>query len=70
MDEMNKREFDKVKYNKIYNKLNYKQLKANLKPDDYMMIDNYCKMSNISKAKFIVAACRYCIENNVKLFDE
>lgn len=50
-----------------YNKENYKQLKANIKPDDYNVIDTYCKGKGVSKAQFIVAACKYCIENNIDL---
>lgn len=53
---------------KKYNlKRNVKQLTASVKPDDYAMIDNYCKSTNISKAKFIVGACKYCIDNNIDL---
>lgn len=48
-----------------YNKENYKQLKANIKPDDYNIIDARCKDKKISKAQFIVAACKYCIDNNI-----
>ena len=46
------------------NKDNIKQLKADIKPDDYIMIDDYCKNNKISKAKFIVEACKYYIENH------
>ena len=47
-----------------YNKENYKQFKTNLKHDDYDMINDYCKKNDISKAKFIVEACKYYIENH------
>ena len=56
-----------IKASDKYNRANYKQLKAHIKPDDYAMIDNYCKSTNISKAKFIVGACKYCIDNNIDL---
>ena len=62
MNNINKK---KNEYNIEYNAKNYKQLKAFIKPDDYLTIDNYCKNSNISKARFIVAACKYCIDNNI-----
>lgn len=55
------KEFDKAAYNKVH----YKQLKANIKPDDYNIIDAHCKDKKISKAQFIVAACKYCIDNNI-----
>lgn len=53
-----------IKASNKYNKANYKQLKANVKPDDYTVIDDYCKSHDISKAKFIVEACKYYIENH------
>lgn len=53
-----------IKASNKYNKANYKQLKANVKPDDYTIIDDYCKNHDISKAKFIVEACKYYIENH------
>ena len=53
-----------IKASNKYNKANYKQLKANVKPEDYDLIDVYCKNHEISKAKFIVDACKYYIENH------
>ena len=47
-----------------YNKDNYKKLQANIKPDDYNLIDNYCKNSGMSKAQLIVVACKEYIKNN------
>ena len=47
-----------------YNKDNYKKIQANIKPDDYKMIDDYCKNSGMSKAQLIVAACKEYIKNN------
>lgn len=52
-----------------YNTKNYKQLKAFIKPDDYLIIDDYCKKSNISKAKFIVKCCKYCIDHDIDFDD-
>lgn len=64
---------DNKKYNEYmreYRKRKtFKQLKADIKPADYETIDNYCKMSNISKAKFIVKCCKYCIDNGIKFDD-
>lgn len=50
-----------------YNKANYKQLKANIKPDDYNLIDTYCSTHNISKAQLIVKSIRYIIDNNINI---
>lgn len=64
---------DNKKYNEYmreYRKRKtFKQLKVDIKPADYETIDNYCKMSNISKAKFIVRCCKYCIDNGIKFDD-
>ena len=59
--------FDKVAYNKEYNSKKYKQLKVEIKPEDYSLIDNYCKNNNISKAQFIVKSCKYVIKNDIDL---
>ena len=61
---MNK--FDKVAYNKEYNSKKYKQLKVEIKPENYSLIDNFCKNNNISKASFIVKSCKYIIDNNIQ----
>ena len=63
-------EFNRKDYMSEYrskNKYNIKQLKADIKPDDYNIIDAYCKGKGVSKAQFIVAACKYCIDNNIDL---
>ena len=65
MDNNNK--FDKVKYNNEYNSRNYKKMTMTLKPDDIDIIDNYVSKLGISKAKFIIAACKYCIDNNIDI---
>lgn len=53
-----------IKASNKYNKENYKKIQANVKPDDYSLIDDYCKKNKISKAKFIVEACKYYIETH------
>ena len=45
----------------------FKQLKADIKPEDYTIIDNYCKDIGISKASFIVKSCKYVIKNDIDL---
>ena len=59
-----------MKASNKYNKANYKQLKANIKPEDYELIDNFCKDNDISKAQFIIKSCKYIIENNIDLKSE
>ena len=54
-----------LKASNKYNKANYKQLKANIKPEDYKLIDEFCKNNDISKASMIVNSVKYCIENNI-----
>ena len=53
-----------IEANKEYNKRNYKDLSAKIKPEDYDLIDGYCKSQKISKAKFIVEACNFYIDNH------
>ncbi|MDE6746015.1 MAG: hypothetical protein K2J72_05175 [Oscillospiraceae bacterium] len=62
MGTFNRNEYMREYRNK--NKDSIKQLKADIKSDDYSLIDDYCKNNNISKAKFIVDACKYYIENH------
>ena len=56
-----------IKATDKYNKANYKQLKANIKPTDYKLIDDYCTANNISKASLIVNSIRYVIDNNIDI---
>lgn len=53
-----------VKASNKYNKDNYKKIQANIKPDEYAMIDNYCNNSGMSKAQLIVEACKEYINNH------
>ncbi len=62
MGTFNRNEYMREYRNK--NKDSIKQLKADIKSDDYDLIDGYCKKNDISKAKFIVEACKYYIENH------
>lgn len=51
-----------IKASNKYNKNNYQKIQANIKPDDYQIIDDYCKNTGMSKAQLIVAACKAYIE--------
>ncbi len=56
-----------IKATAKYNKANYKQLKANIKPADYQMIDDYCVENDISKAALIVNSIKYVIDNDIDI---
>ena len=47
-----------------------KQINATLDIDDYMMIDQHCAAVGMSKAAFIVAAARYCIDHDIDLIGD
>ena len=67
MDNMHKNSKAKIKANAKYTAKTYSQLKVSIKPSDYKIIDEHCKSKGISKARFIVKACKHCIENDVKI---
>ena len=54
-------------YKNNYRDTKYKQIAIAIKPNDYTMIDNYCKMHGISKAALITRAVKYCIGHNIDL---
>ena len=64
---MNENNIKHNEYMREYRKRKtFKQLKVEIKPENYSLIDNYCKNNNISKASFIVKSCKYIIDNNIK----
>lgn len=56
-----------IKPSNKYNKDNYKKIQANIKPDDYKLIDEYCKATGLSKAALIVKSVKYIISNGIDL---
>lgn len=42
----------------------YKNLQIQVKPADYNAIHDFCQKMDISKAQFIVRACKYFIAQN------
>lgn len=67
---MNENNIKHNEYMREYRKRKtFKQLKVDIKPDDYLIIDDYCKKSNISKAKFIVKCYKYCIDHDINFDD-
>lgn len=47
-----------------------KNLSVKISPTDYNILDTYCKTVTVSKAVFIVRACKYCIKHNIDLSKE
>ena len=47
-----------------------KQLNLTIQGTDYIIIDDYCKRHNISKAALITRAVKYCIGHNIDLMTE
>ena len=65
---INKKNSDaRIKANARYNKKAYCNISIRIKPIDYNIIDDYCKMHNISKAALITRAIKYCIVHNIDL---
>lgn len=52
----------KIENNREYNKKTYKNLSAQIKIAEYAAIDEFCKLHDISKARFIFWACNYFME--------
>lgn len=67
MDNTKKSSDARIKANRKYMEKTYKALQVQIKPNDYYIINEHCKSKNISKAKFIVNSCKYCIDNNIDI---
>lgn len=48
--------------NKRYNQKAYSNLSVLIKKKEYAVIDEFCKIMNISKARFFFWSCNYFIE--------
>lgn len=59
-----------IKASNKYNQENYKKIQANIKPDDFTMIEKYCADTGLSKAQLIVKAIRYCIDHDIDLIGD
>lgn len=59
-----------IKASNKYNKENYKKIQANIKPDDYGVIEKHCEKTGLSKAALIVRAIKYCINHDIDLKNE
>lgn len=59
-----------IKASNKYNKENYKKIQANIKPNDFIMIEQYCINTGISKAQLIVKSIQYCIDHDINLIGD
>lgn len=50
-----------------YNKGKYINFQVQIKNDDAVIINNYCKSIGMSKAATIISAIKYLITNNINL---
>ena len=66
LDNMHKRE---ISYKDKYNIDHYANISIRIKPLDKQIIKQYADNYNLSLAKFIVSACKYCIDNDIRLTD-
>lgn len=48
-----------------YKEKNYKNLSVYLSPSEYDTINEFCKMMNISKARFVFWACNHFIGQGI-----
>ena len=56
-----KKNFNKQKYDKEYNKTHYKKVTIRLKFDESEEIEKYCTDFNISVNSFVKMCCKYAI---------
>lgn len=52
-----------------YNAKTYKTFTINAKIPDYELIQAYCDGREVSKAKFLLAAAKYCIEHDIDVIE-
>ena len=65
MQENETKKFNKNAYDMQYAKDHYKQMKLNVKPCDYDIIDNFCKDLQISRQKFMINCALYIINHDM-----
>ena len=67
LDNMHK-PLTQVERNKRYEqRAEITQFKLNLKPTEQNIIDTLAEMVRLNKKATILAACKYCIDNNINL---
>ncbi len=53
-----------------YNAKTYKTFTVNAKISDYDVIQAYCDARGISKAKFLISAAKYAIDNDIDVIQD
>lgn len=61
---LNKKEFNQKKYIQEYQAEHYKVFKANLKPDEYNIINEYIKKNHLNKSQFLRLVIEKMIKNS------
>lgn len=59
--------FNRAEYNKEFIKANYKRIVADTREVDYNIITDFCRDNKISRNSFVIAACKYVIENDINI---
>ena len=59
----------RIRANNKYNAKTYKTFTVNAKISDYDVIQAYCDARGISKAKFLIAAAKYAIDNDIDVIE-
>lgn len=59
----------RIRANNKYNAKTYKTFTVNAKISDYDLIQAYCDGREVSKAKFLIAAAKYVIENDIDVIE-
>lgn len=59
----------RLRANAKYNAKTYKTFTVNAKIADYDVIQAYCDARGISKAKFLIAAAKYAIDNDIDIIE-
>ena len=57
----------RIRANAKYNAKVYKRYTVNIKKEFSNIIEEYCKIHNISGSCFFNQAAKYCIDNNINL---
>lgn len=66
----NKTSAARLRANKKYNAKTYKTFTVNAKISDYDVIQAYCDARGISKAKFLISAAKYAIDNDIDVIQD
>ena len=59
----------RIRANNRYNAKTYKTFTVNAKISDYDVIQAYCDARGISKAKFLISAAKYAIDNDIDVIE-